>query len=220
MGVLEDLARDTVATVIRSDQFNAVWEAANRTAHALVMGILRNDIVQQGQLAIDLGDLIGFVEDTFGVQDLALFGAAEDGKIVILENQQIAQLQAVLDIVDAAGWVFPLLALGAFLGAWLVSLWRRSTVLWIGVGTAIAMGLSLIVIAVVQPALVATIVDPLVRSVAGEVVDVLLRGLVIQTILLAIIGILVAVGAALAGPSPRAVAFRASFSERLGGSAE
>jgi hypothetical protein len=55
-----------------------------------------------------------------------------------------------------------------------------------------------------------------VRLLAGEIWRVVVRGLYAQTILVLVIGLLLIAGAALAGPSPRAVAIRAGVRGRLG----
>jgi hypothetical protein len=54
----------------------------------------------------------------------------------------------------------------------------------------------------------ASILDPFVRLLAGEIWDVVVRGLYIQTILVLVIGLILIAGAALAGPSPQAIAVR------------
>jgi hypothetical protein len=80
--------------------------------------------------------------------------------------------------------------------------------MWIGIGVAITMTLSLLAFALAQPALLVSIADPFVRLLAGEIWDVVVRGLYIQTIVVLVVGLLFVAGAALAGPSPRAVAIR------------
>ena len=50
--------------------------------------------------------------------------------------------------------------------------------------------------------------DPMARLIGREIWDVVTAGLVTQTIVLMVVGILIAVGAWLAGPNPTAVTFR------------
>lgn len=216
VGVLEDLVRDTVASVIESDQFNAVWVAVNRTAHEVVIGVLRGGTdylyIKDGQLTLDFSDIFDSIQSTLDLESLGLFADQDGGKFVIFNSYQVAMLQQVLAIIDTVGLWLPILALAAFVAAWLLSLWRRRTILWIGVGVAITMGLTLLLFSLVQPMVLASIVDPIIRLVAGEILKVVLNGLVLQTVLLLIIGLLIAVGAELAGPHPRAVAIRTTVS--------
>jgi hypothetical protein len=217
VGVLRDLASDTVSTAIQSDQFNAVWQAAHRAAHGLAMEALRGDrsllYLEDGNLTLDFGDTLGTIESTLGLQELGLLSGEEaPGRIVLFTSAQVAYVQQMLAVIDSVGTILPLLALISFVLAWLVSLWRRWTIKWIGIGVVITMALSLLVIAALQPAVLASIADPVFRLLADESWDVIIRGLIIQTILLMAIGALLALGATLAGPSPRAVAFRSSVS--------
>jgi hypothetical protein len=217
---LRDVVRDIVADLIMSDQFNTLWVTVNRTAHELIMGALRGGTdllyLRDGKLTIDLEGPLAFIESTLGLEGLDVFDDRDWDSFVLFESQQVAVLQQILNMLDAIGLLLPILALVLFVIAWLVSLWRRRTVLWIGVGVAVTMVLSLIVLALVRPALLSSILDPLMRAVAGEIWTVVTRGLIWQTILILVVGVLIAVGAALAGPHPRAVAFRSSVRERLG----
>ncbi len=210
--VVQNLAQETATSLVQSDQFNAVWIGVNRTAHHAAMGVLRGNgdllYLKEGQLTIDLSDAFDFVTSSFDLGDLELFQEAQT-RFVLLESQQVAAVQQVLALVDGVGLLFPLLALGSLFLAWLISLWRRRTVIWIGVGVAITMALSLLAFALAQPAVLVSIADPFVRLLAGEIWDVVVRGLYIQTIVVLVIGLLLVAGAVLAGPSPRAVAIRA-----------
>lgn len=211
-GVLQDLAQDAVTTAIQSDPFNAVWVAVNRTAHATAMEILRGNgsllYLREGRLTVDLSDILDYIQGAFGLEALGLFAGEDWGKFVLLESQQVASVQQVLGLIGGVGLVVPLLALAVLVVAWVISLWRRRTLLWIGIGVAITMALSLIGFAVAQPLVLISIADPLVRLLAGEIWDVILRGLYIQTIVILVVGLLLVAGAVLAGPAPRAVAIR------------
>ncbi len=70
------------------------------------------------------------------------------------------------------------------------------------------MALSLVAFPLAQPAVLVSLADPFVRLLAGEIWDVIARGLYIQTILILIIELVLIAGAALPGPGRRAVAIR------------
>ena len=208
---LQNLAQDAATSLVQSDQFNTVWVGLNRTAHRAIIGVMRGngDLVylRDGQLTVDLSDAFQFVTDSFDLGDLEPLQDVQT-RFVLLESRKVAVEQQGLGLVDGVGLVIPLLALGSLFLAWLLSLWRRRTVMWIGIGVGITMVLSLIAFAVAQPAVLASILDPFVRLLAGEIWDVVVRGLYIQTILILVIGLILIAGAALAGPSPRAIAVR------------
>ena len=213
--VLGDLVADAVSTIVQSDQFHEVWLAVNHTAHRILVGVLRGDgsllSVSEGQVTVDLSDMFGFVQQTLGLGDLDLFGEADAGKLVLFSNENLAALQRAVALLDTVGLVLPLLAIAALVIAWLVSLWRRSTLLWIGVGVAVAMALSLVLYVLARPMALASVLDPYFRAIAGEIWKTVVRGLYIQSIFLLVVGVLIALGAWLAGSHPRAVATRSTF---------
>ena len=213
--VLKDLGADAVSTIVQSDAFNEVWRAANRTAHRILVGILRGDgsvlYVREGQVTLDLSDMLGVVQGTLGLGGLDLFGEADAGRFVLFSNENLAALQRAVALLDVVGLALPLLAIAALVIAWLVSLWRRSTLLWIGVGVAVAMALSLALYVLAQPMVLASVLDPYFRAIAGEIWKTVVRGLYIQSIFLLVVGVLIALGAWLAGSHPRAVATRSTF---------
>ncbi len=218
--MVHDWVQGTATSLIQSDQFNAVWVGINRAAHRAVMGVLRGDgdllYLQEGQLTLDLSDAFRFVTDSLQLGDLESLQDVET-RFVLLESQQVAAVQQTLAFIDRVGLVIPLLALGSLFLAWLISLWRRRTVMWIGIGVAITMALSLGAFVVTQPLVLASVGDPFVRLLAGEIWDVVVRSLYVQTIVILAVGLLVVAGAALAGPSPRAVAIRTGVRDRWNG---
>jgi len=214
-GALQDAVRDTVSTAIQSDEVNAAWIAVNRTAHRFIIGVLRGggDVlyVRGGELTLDLSDLFRSIESRVGLDALDLFEGEDVGKFVLLESRQVAVVQSALSMLDGMSWLLLIVALVLYFVAWLVSLWRNQTILWIGAAVAIAMALMLLLLAIAQPLVLAYIIDPVIRAFAGEIWGLILRGLIIQTILVGIVGILIALGAWLAGPHARAVAIRSGF---------
>lgn len=218
--MVSDWVQETATSLIQSDQFNAVWVGINRAAHRAVMGVLRGEgdllYLQEGQLTLDLSDAFRFVTDSLQLSDLEGLQDVET-RFVLLESQQVAVVQQTLAFIDRVGLVIPLLALGSLFLAWLISLWRRRTVRWIGIGMAITMGLSLVAFVVAQPLVLASIADPFVRLLASEMWDVVVRSLYMQTIVILVVGLLLVAVAALFGPSPRAVAIRTGARDWWGG---
>ncbi|MGD2039655.1 MAG: hypothetical protein PVH11_02435 [Anaerolineae bacterium] len=216
---LQDVVRDLATDLIKSDQFNAVWVGVNRTAHGIVMEVLRGGgdyaYLKDGRLTVDLREPFSFLQDTLGLNQLDLFAGEGWGEFVILESRQVAVVQQVLGLINTFGWALPFLALLVLFLAWLVSLWRRQTLLWIGVGLALAMLLLLGILALTQPVVLSLIMNPVLRSVLDEIWDVITIGLVWRTIFVLVVGVLIAVAVVLAGPHPRAVAIRSAARDRL-----
>lgn len=200
----EGLVEDTVATFIQSDAFNTVWVTVNRAAHTVVIGVLTGGgdhlYLQSGQLVVDFSDAVSSIQSTFGLDNLDLDIGGDGGRIVLLESRQVAVLQEAISYLKTFSWLLPLLSLAAFALAVFVSLWRRKTLLWIGIGAAITMGLSLIIFEVAESYAMISISEPLLRTFGREIWDVVTDGLVTQTILLGIVGVIMAIVAWQAGP--------------------
>jgi hypothetical protein len=214
---------DRAATeLIMTDAFNTVWVAVNRTGHTIVMDILkgRGDRLyfQGGDLVLDFTDLFGsvsgFLEDTLGVADLNLIPQGEGGRLVLMSSYQVAVLQEVVGYLNAIGLLLPLLTILAFAAAVWVSLWRRRTVIWIGIGMALAMFISLIVFSAVRSSVLVSLQDPLVRELGRAIIYVVTHGLMVQTIFFLILGILLIVGGWQAAPDSALRRWEASRKEK------
>jgi hypothetical protein len=208
---LQGLVQDTVSTAIQSDQFQEIWRLLNRTIHGALVTALRGDLgllqLERGQLILPLDALLGPVGEGLGLGSLEQLLGEDAFKIVLFSSSTLAVLQQVVYFLDVIGVLLPLVAFVLFFLAWLVSLWRRQTVFWIGMGIAITMALSLLVSAIVWPLALGSVPTYQIRIVAEEILNTVTRYLTIQTVLLLIVGLLIALAAWLAGPHPSAVAF-------------
>ena len=224
VGAMENFATDVAAEVISSDVFSAIWTTANRLTHEAALSLLRDEgglfYISQGEVTIDFSDLLDAVADQLAstglsfLEDLPI--TEESGKIVVYEAAQLAEIQQALNLLDRAGILLPLLALLAFGIAIWVSLWRRRTVVYIGAGLSITMALSLLVFSWVRSQILAEVSSELYRDAVEAVWQIIIGGLIGQTILLLVIGLAIAAGAFLAGPDRRAVAVRSAIGDFMG----
>lgn len=226
VGAIENFSRDVASEVIGSDVFNAIWTTAIRLTHEAALSLLRDEgglfYINKGEVTIDLSDLLGTVQDRLASTGLAFLEdlpiSEDSGKIVVYQAAQLAQIQQTLTILDRAGIILPLLALVAFGVALWVSLWRRRTLLYIGAGLSVTMALSLAILAWVRSQVVAEVSSELYRNAVEAVWEIVIGGLIGQTILLLVIGLAIAAGAFLAGPDRRAVAVRTAVGDFMNNS--
>jgi hypothetical protein len=217
--VIQGLVRDAIAAAVETEQFNGVWVGVNRAVHGALVGVLRGEgsllYIRDGQATLDLSDLFRFVEDELGLGRLGLSFEDERGQFVLFSSGTLASIQQVVGTLDILGILLPLLAVLAFVIAWFVSLWRRKTLLWIGVGVALTMALSLVLYALLRPLILGVVTDANVRAVAEEIWGIVTQGLIVQTVLVLIIGLLIVLGAWLAGPHRHAVAIRSGTRKQV-----
>jgi len=215
---VEQFADDTVTKLIQSDAFNTVWVGVNRAGHTAIISVLKGEgdklYMQDGQLTLDLSGVYNFVENKFGLTDLDLIPAASGGKLVLLESQQVAYLQEIVSSLNTFGLLLPLLGILAFVAAWFVSLWRRETLIWIGIVLALTMLVSLIVFSVLRSNILVNVADPMLRDLGRQIFYVVTHGLFVQTVFLMILGIFLAIGAWQSAPDSAMMKWEASLKEK------
>ena len=215
---LERVADQAVTTLIMTDGFNQAWVAFNRISHTTVMDVLKGKgnrlYFQEGNLVLDFGDIYNYIQDRLGARDLNLIPQAEAGRLVLFSSQQVAVLQEVVSYLTTLGLLLPLLTILAFGAAVWVSLWRRQTVMWIGIVMAFAMFISLIVFSGARSSVLTSIQDPFLRDVGRAIVNNVTHGLMVQTVFFMIVGILLIIGAWQAAPDSAFRQWEASRKEK------
>ena len=195
----QQLADNAVTKLIQSDAFNTVWVGINRAGHTAIIAVLKGEgdklYMQDGQLTLDLSDAYNFVENKFGITDLEIAPAASGGKLVLLESKQVAYLQEIVSNLNTYGLLLPLLGILAFVAAWFVSLWRRETLIWIGIMISLTMLVSVIVFSYLRSNILVNVADPMLRDLGRQIIYVVTHGLFVQTVFLMIVGIFLAIGA-------------------------
>ncbi len=215
---LERVANQAVTTLIMTDGFNEAWVAFNRLSHRAVMDVLKGKgnrlYFQEGNLVLDLSDIYNYIQGQLGARDLNLIPQAESGRLVLFQSHQVAVLQELVSYLTTLGLLLPLLTIVAFGAAVWVSLWRRQTVMWIGIVMAFAMFISLIVFSGARSSVLTAIQDPFLRDVGRAIVNNLTHGLMVQTIFFMIVGILLIIGAWQAAPDSAFRKWEASRKEK------
>lgn len=202
---IEKLANETVTALITSDGFNTVWVGINRAGHTAVMKVLKGEgdhlYFESGELVVDFSDAYNHIQNQLNIEDdLSLVPGAEGGRLVLFDSQIVAALQEVVSWMSALALLLPLITILFFVAAWFASLWRRETLIWIGMVVAFAMFISLIVFAVWRSNAMVAIQDPFLRELGREILNVLTHGLMVQTLFLMIVGVLLIIGAWQAAP--------------------
>jgi len=215
---LEQVADQAITALVMSDAFNSVWEALNRVSHTAIINVLKGEgdrlYFEDGNLTLDFNDVYNFVQDRLGIGDLDLIPGAEQGRLVIFSSQYVALMQEAVSYLTTAGLLLPFLTILVFVVAVWVSLWRRQTVMWIGIGLLIATVISLIAFSGVRSSVFISIQDPFLREMAKAILNVLTHGLMVQTIFFMVVGLLMIIGAWQAAPDSALRQWEASRKEK------
>jgi hypothetical protein len=184
-------AAEVVAWLLQRPVFTPVFKETAAVA-SVVMTTSADDVI-----GVDLSEVGPYVVGIVSVLDpeaganiqAAVESAQESGLIAIYESGTFPKLRQIANTVP---WLWPLAGLGAialFVVAYLRAQNQPDALKYIGVGVVVTGGLELLLIPALHAPVQNNIIDPVMRTVVGEVLSVLTRGLAIQCLLLIFIGV-------------------------------
>lgn len=214
---VEAFTRAQAAELLASSEFEVVWAELNRVAHAQVVVLLRGEqggavSAQDDRITLNLAPVVAEVRARLLDRGFALAERIPpvDTTFVLVESEGIGQAQRAYAVLDALGVWLPLATVVALAAGVLLAHDRRRALLRAALGitagmVALGVALTLTRILYVQT----TPVDLLTADSAGQVFDTLVRFLRDGLRATAVLFLLVALAAFLAGPSSAATRVRA-----------
>jgi hypothetical protein len=207
-GSLRSPAEEAVDRLLESPRFQALWEDVNRIAHQTLLRILEDETragvsTAEGNVTLDLRTFLVTIGDELGIGERLEQRLPEDaGQITILQSDQLQTAQTSLKVIKVLSWLVVFLALAAFAGAIWLARDRRGMLTAVGV-VLLLVGILLLVI---RRAVGNYLVDALaqgesVREAAGSAWLIGTSLLTQIAWALVVYGIVVLIGAFLAGPS-------------------
>jgi hypothetical protein len=145
---------------VEGPQFPPVWRAANRDAHKELLRILQSDRPAKGDVTIQLGGLVTAIAESLGAGQLASTVSALNPTFTVASSQQLEHARQVYTVLEALGAWLPLAWVVLVLLALLAARNRRRIGAWLGIGSAVTLGLLL--------ALLTLFEDQLVQSVPAR----------------------------------------------------
>jgi hypothetical protein len=204
--------------VLSTKQFQTIWERANRRAHTQVVAVLTGNKGKQittndGQVVVNLSPVVDKVRARLKSLGVDIFSGAEAKRIsprfVLFQSDDLKQAQSATDALQKLAIVLPVLMLLFFAAAIVISRRRRKTVLHAGLGFAAGMLVILTAFNLGRSAYLDAVTSATLSSAAAAAAyDQLLSFLRFAARSLFVLGILVAFGAWLAGPSSFATKLR------------
>lgn len=187
------IAEDLIAGLFQQEILTSVIETVAAATNIALTTNLRDVI------PFEMQEIVPFVVGVvYAVDpDLAEQITTElpSGPITLLSIDELPNLSTISKVLP---WVWPIAVLGA-LGLFVVAIRRgpdrANSLIYTGIGIAITGGVMLLFIPAIRLTITADIATSTALIVVGSVVDALIRGYVIQDILLILVGlILVIVG--------------------------
>jgi hypothetical protein len=212
-GALHQLAPQVAQRALATPQFETLWSDANRRAHERLLEIVDGGgstlSTENGEVTLDLSSLLSQIGGQLG-GNLASKVPADAGQLTILKSEQLSAAQDIVSLVRKLPIVLTVLALLLYgLAVYLAGPRRREALRSVGFGFAIAGVLALVLrhfggSAVIDALAKSDSVKPAVEAV-WDIGTSLLVTVAVSAITF---GILVVVGAWLAGPTRSATALR------------
>jgi hypothetical protein len=198
------------------------WEQANRRAQARLLDIVEGggDIVSTtgGDVTLDLKALLGATQSNVGVGGRVEERLPESAsQIVILRSDQLELAQDLVKVLKALPIVLIVLALGLYaLAVYLTRGWRREALRACGVGLAFAGVAALVARTLAGNAVVDALATTESVEPAAQAAWSIGTSLLVQAATATLIyGVVIVVGAWLAGPTAWAVAARRNLAPYL-----
>jgi len=222
---LRTFVENTTLRFLQSDAFQRLWVELNRRAHEQLVKVLtgKGKVVQtaNGKVQIDLAPVLARVETRLNDRGIKLFTRIPPESIktnfVILNSEQLQKVQRGVRLLKTLAIALPLLVLALFAAAIALSGRRRRTLLQAGLGLAASMAVLGILLTIGRSVYLNYVTGPnLPNDAAAALYDTIIHYLRLGLRIIAAVGLLVAAGAWVSGPSRWAVGIRSHFGSAVG----
>jgi len=205
-----------VARVVASPAMVKIWVAANRTAHAGLVKVLSGqgggavDVVN-GKVTISLGPFIAQAEQALANQGFSLAAKlpAVNPTFALFEAPDLSKAQSGYRLLTTLKWVLPFLSLALLAAGVYIARGRRRALLGAALGLSASMLVLGAALAIARGIYLNSVPQStLPADAAAALYDTFIRFIKDGLRLLLVVGLVVAAGAFLTGPSSAAVQTR------------
>lgn len=212
---IESFTQSTINKVITSQAFADAWTQANYVAHNQIVALLSGDdtgaiSVQNDEVTLDLGDVVTQVKNQLVAQGFTIAEKipAIDTQIVLFQSDQIGKLQMAYSALDAMGFWLPILVVVIGLLGVAAAKGRRRAFIGLGVGIFISMAVIAIGLNIGRAVYLSNLPPTVDKDAATAVYDAF--AVFLQSGIEAgmVIGVVLALGGLLTGPSRLAIGIR------------
>jgi hypothetical protein len=213
--------------VIESERFESAWVKSNEIGHDALVAVLTGRdgkivSLQDGKVVVKLGavvkEVLDRVDDQFGI-DVASKVPADKLNVdfVIVDSDQLADVQVAVRWLDRLAWLSVILAVCFLVGSVAVAVDRRKGLLRVGVGIALGMLVLYLGFTLGRDLYLTNLPSGVERpDAAAAVFDTLTRFVLQAVRTIFVLGVVLMVGAWVAGPSSAARTMRGFWDRVLG----
>lgn len=213
---IEGFVRDRVDQFVASDRFADIWETVNRESHAQLNAALTGEgdavLIESGEVTIRLAPIIDRVKERLADDGLGLISRVPtvDAVITVYSGGDASTIQRAFDGIDRAGVVLPIIAISLIVTGILLARDRRRATIRAGVGLVVAMVVLAIAILIGRSIYLDSLDEVVPYEAATAIFDQAVSFLRLTLRAVLAVGLVVAIWAALSGPSAAAVGMRSA----------
>ncbi|MGH9231358.1 MAG: hypothetical protein ACRD07_21960, partial [Acidimicrobiales bacterium] len=205
----ENLIDDTVRTVLRSEGFRDVWRGVVVRAHDRFVALVEGD--DREPVSLDLRQAVERVDQSLEDRGVDLIDDAtvdQVGEVVALRRSQIDEVRETVELARRLVIVLPIVAIALIAAAVALAPDRRRMLARAGVGIVVAMVVTALALRIARRAIADRVEIDERRQAVESLWGRLFESLFQQTAALVALGLVIALGAWLAGPSRLALGLR------------
>jgi hypothetical protein len=211
------LVHNATLRLVTTDQFQKLWDAANRRAHDQIVAALtgrdtKHVVNDNGKVVLELGPIAVKVAQQLSKIGFALPSSFDVNRLnvrfVLIDSADLKSVQDYTNILDKLAWVLPILALLMYAAAIVIAPRKRVALVRVGIGIIVAMVVTVIAYGFARTAYLDSLPGPGKHEAGAVIFDTLTRYFQRGLRVLLVVGILVWLIAWLAGPSRPARAVR------------
>jgi len=219
---LQQVVHEAALKLLSSDQFANIWESANRRVQPQVVAALTGSTsrvkVNNGTVSLDLSGAAKKVRakiTALGFDVSKVNGGQQvNTSIELFRWPWLGTVQDGVDALQSVAWLLPVLMLLCFAAAIALSPNRRRTILRSGLGISAGVAVVLVGLNVGRGPYLDLFSQADGKQAGGAAYDQILHGLRLGGRAFFVVGLVIAFGAWLAGPSAGAVRARDVFTNR------
>jgi hypothetical protein len=213
----EAFVREATLRIEQTERFQEVWENANRRAHSQVIAVLEGKGTEtvetrDGKVVINVSGLTNLVKERLGERGVTIFERVErelPEEFVLFDSEQLTKAQTGVRLLKRGTYALPILALLAFAVAIALSPNRRRTLLRAALGLTFGMALLLITFSIGRNFYLDAVEGAgRSRPANAAAFDQVLGFLRLSLRTMVVVGLVVALGAWIAGPGRMATRIR------------
>jgi len=223
---VQNVVRTAATKITQSQQFYQLWVQILHATHKVFIAAITNRqgaIIQKqgGTVTLDVSALVDQVKQTLVDQGLKFVAniniPLQNQQIVLLNSSLIDQLGQAIQLMNTLAYVLPFLALGLLAAGIGLAVKRQKAVLWVGVGIVIATILPIQAIYLGQAPFARSVYNlaQMPTAAAQATYQIVFRYLIEANRLIAAVGLIIWIGALIAGPSKWATSLRGGFQHGL-----